>query len=188
MYLLMVCKADDHPQVVGCRYAHINQVVIVIFSISLLLPSKPDTNTGTQMHTTLPGPVRLCLDGCVKCSSLACLFYCLCSISINPSISPWRQQLSSHMLATYRLSRSWQSLYLHTPKLMYLHKCINKHMLFTMDTSFQNVSSINISSLSSTHSAALTHSAQGLLTVKAPSAGDAHIHIQYVGPDKSCVI
>lgn len=46
--------------------------------------------------------MRFCLDYCVKCSSLACLFSYLCSISINPSISPWRQQLSSHMLATYR--------------------------------------------------------------------------------------
>lgn len=47
---------------------------------------------------------------------------------IHP-FSPWRQQLSSHMLATYRLKRSWQStdLFLHWITLDRTQ--IEKHML-----------------------------------------------------------
>lgn len=83
----------------------------------------------TKLHTAQPVPAWFCLDDCVKCSSLACLFSYLCSISINPSISPWRQQLSSHMLATYRLNASWQSLHLYTQTFLNVHKQITEHML-----------------------------------------------------------
>lgn len=73
MYLLMVCKVDGYPQVLGCRYTHINQAVIVIFFISL------HCLKAQHKHKQVL-PVCFCLDDCVKCSSLVYLLLYRCSI------------------------------------------------------------------------------------------------------------
>lgn len=63
MYLLMVCKADDYPQVLG-RYTHINQAVIVIFFISLhsLKARHKHTKQTSRHHTNTHNTSGPCVN------------------------------------------------------------------------------------------------------------------------------